>query len=84
MQERLLPQDLVAFGFADFRTWLICWAGSMAEVSEVEGRLRSMPGVERAGVVMRLRVDFAIDRVEGWIREELAKWVKAARGTGHR
>ena len=52
----------------------------MAEVSEVEGRLRSLPGVERAGVVMRLRVDFAVDRVEGWIRDDLAKWEKA-RGT---
>jgi len=60
--------------------WLICWAESMAEVSEVEGRLRSVPGVERAGVVMRLRVDFAVDRVEGWIRDDLAKWEKA-RGT---
>ena len=60
--------------------WLICWAESMAEVSEVEGRLRSLPGVERAGVVMRLRVDFAVDRVEGWIRDDLAKWEKA-RGT---
>jgi len=59
--------------------WLICWAESLAEVSEVEGRLRSVPGVERAGVVMRLRVDFAVDRVEGWIRDDLAKWGKARR-----
>jgi DNA-binding Lrp family transcriptional regulator len=54
--------------------WLIGWARSMAEVSQEEERLRSLPGVERAGIVMRLRVDFAVDRIEGWIREELAKW----------
>lgn len=54
--------------------WLICWARSMAEVSQDEERMRALPGVERAGIVMRLRVDFAVDRIEGWIHEELAKW----------
>jgi hypothetical protein len=59
--------------------WLICWADSMAEVSDVEARLRGIPGVDRAGIVMRLRVAFAIERIEGWIREELARWEKAAK-----
>jgi DNA-binding MarR family transcriptional regulator len=59
--------------------WLICWAESIAEVSAVEGHLRNLPGVERAGIVMRLRVDFAVERVEGWIRDELAKWGKSGR-----
>lgn len=59
--------------------WMIGWADSMAEVADVEARLRSLPGVERAGVIMRQRVDFAVDRIEGWIREELAKWAKLRR-----
>jgi DNA-binding Lrp family transcriptional regulator len=56
--------------------WLIGWADSMAEVADVEAHLRGLPGVERAGIIMRQRVDFAVDRIEGWIREELAKWTK--------
>jgi hypothetical protein len=32
--------------------------------------------VERAGIIMRQRVDFAVDRIEGWIQEELARWTK--------
>jgi DNA-binding Lrp family transcriptional regulator len=59
--------------------WMICWADSMAEVADVEAHLRSLPGVERAGIIMRQRVDFAVDRIEGWIREELAKWDKSRR-----
>ncbi len=62
--------------------WLIGWANSMAEVSEVEARLRAYPGVERAGIIMRLRVEFALDRVEEWIREDLATWTHAARAKG--
>jgi DNA-binding Lrp family transcriptional regulator len=58
--------------------WMICWADSMAEVADAEAHLRGLPGVERAGIIMRQRVDFAIDRVEGWIREELAKWNRRA------
>ncbi len=54
--------------------WLICWARSMAEVSQEEEQIRGIPGVARAGIVMRLRVDFAVDRIEGWIRHELARW----------
>jgi DNA-binding Lrp family transcriptional regulator len=54
--------------------WMICWADSMAEVADMEARLRALPGVERAGIIMRQRVDFAVDRLEGWIREEIAKW----------
>jgi hypothetical protein len=50
----------------------------MAEVADAEARLRGLPGVERAGIIMRQRVDFAIDRVEGWIREELVKWNRRA------
>jgi DNA-binding Lrp family transcriptional regulator len=58
--------------------WMIGWADSMAEVAEAEARLRGLPGVERAGIIMRQRVDFAVDRIEGWIREELAKWNRRA------
>jgi hypothetical protein len=50
----------------------------MAEVADAEARLRGLPGVERAGIIMRQRVDFAIDRIEGWIREELVKWNRRA------
>jgi hypothetical protein len=50
----------------------------MAEVAEVEGHLRGLPGVERAGIIMRQRVDFAVDRVERWIRDELATWNRPA------
>jgi DNA-binding Lrp family transcriptional regulator len=57
--------------------WLIGWADSMAEVADVEARLKALPGVERAGIVLRQRVDFAVDRLEGWIREEIAKWGRA-------
>jgi hypothetical protein len=57
---------------------MICWADSMAEVAEAEAQLRGLPGVERAGIILRQRVDFAIDRVEGWIRDELAKWNRRA------
>ena len=56
--------------------WMIGWADSMAEVADVETRLRGLPGVERAGIIMRQRVDFAVDRIEGWIQEELARWTK--------
>jgi DNA-binding Lrp family transcriptional regulator len=59
--------------------WLIGWADSMAEVADVEARLKALPGVERAGIILRQRVDFAVDRIEGWIREELAEWEKARR-----
>lgn len=59
--------------------WLIGWADSLAEVSEMEARLKRLPGVEAAGIIMRLRVEFALERVEGWIREDLANWAKAAR-----
>src|SRR5207247_9912368 len=59
--------------------WLIGWAESMAEVADVEAVLRGLPGVERAGIIMRQRVDFAVDRVEGWIQEDLARWGKAQR-----
>jgi len=59
--------------------WMIGWADSMAEVADVEAHLRGLPGVERAGVIMRQRVDFAVDRIEGWIREELEKWDKLRR-----
>jgi DNA-binding Lrp family transcriptional regulator len=59
--------------------WMIGWADSMAEVADVEAHLRSLPGVERAGIIMRQRVDFAVDRIEGWIREELTKWAKLRR-----
>lgn len=58
--------------------WMICWADSMAEVADVEAHLRGLPEVERAGIIMRQRVEFAVDRVEGWIREELAKWNRRA------
>jgi hypothetical protein len=58
---------------------MIGWADSMAEVADVEAHLRGLPGVERAGVIMRQRVDFAVDRIEGWIREELEKWDKLRR-----
>jgi hypothetical protein len=57
---------------------MIGWADSMAEVAEAEARLRGLPGVERAGIIMRQRVDFAVNRIEGWIREELAKWNRRA------
>ena len=59
--------------------WMIGWADSISEVADVEARLRSLPGVERAGIIMRQRVDFAVDRVEGWIREDLAKWDRLRR-----
>ncbi len=58
--------------------WLIGWADTLAEVSEVETRLKRFPNVEAAGIIMRLRVEFALERVEGWIRGELAKWKRAA------
>jgi len=58
---------------------MIGWADSMAEVADVETRLRGLPGVERAGIIMRQRVDFAVDRIEGWIHEELARWTKVRR-----
>ncbi len=61
--------------------WLICWARSMAEIAYEEERMRGLPGVKRAGIVMRLRVDFAVDRIEGWIRDELAKWGRSGRFT---
>jgi DNA-binding Lrp family transcriptional regulator len=61
--------------------WMIGWADSMAEVADVEAHLRGLPGVERAGIIMRQRVDFAVDRIEGWIQEEQAKWAKL-RGPG--
>ena len=59
--------------------WLIGWADSMAEVADVDAHLRGLPGVERAGIIMRQRVDFAVDRVEGWILRELERWGKATR-----
>jgi DNA-binding Lrp family transcriptional regulator len=59
--------------------WMIGWADSISEVADVEARLRTLPGVERAGIIMRQRVDFAVDRVEGWIREDLAKWDRLRR-----
>jgi hypothetical protein len=58
---------------------MIGWADSISEVADVEARLRTLPGVERAGIIMRQRVDFAVDRVEGWIREDLAKWDRLRR-----
>jgi len=58
--------------------WMICWADSMAEVADEEAGLRELPGVERAGIIMRQRVDFAVDRIEGWIREELERWTRRA------
>ena len=60
--------------------WLIGWAESMAEVADVDAHLRGVPGVERAGIILRQRVDFAVDRIERWIREDLAEWEKARRG----
>ncbi len=59
--------------------WLIGWAETLAEVSDVEARLKGFPGVDAAGIIMRLRVEFALDRVEGWIRDELVNWAEAAR-----
>src|SRR5207249_3222482 len=59
--------------------WLIGWANSMAEVADVDAHLRGLPGVERSGIIMRQRVDFAVERVEGWIQEDLARWGKAQR-----
>jgi hypothetical protein len=59
--------------------WLLGWAEPMAELSEVEGHLKRLPGVERAGIVMRLRVEFAVERVECWIRDTIAKWEAARR-----
>ncbi len=54
--------------------WLIGWAETLAEVSEVEARLKRLPVVDTAGIILRLRVEFALERVEGWIHEELARW----------
>jgi len=59
--------------------WLIGWANSMAEVADVDAHLRGLPGVERSGIIMRQRVDFAVERVEGWIQEDLARWGRAQR-----
>ncbi|TMA06769.1 MAG: hypothetical protein E6J94_06605 [Methanobacteriota archaeon] len=59
--------------------WLIDWANSMAEVADVDAHLRGLPGVERSGIIMRQRVDFAVERVEGWIQEDLARWGRAQR-----
>jgi hypothetical protein len=59
--------------------WLIGWADSMAEVADVEARLKALPVVESAGIIQRQRVDFAIERIEGWIRKELVKWEAARR-----
>jgi len=59
--------------------WLIGWANSMAEVADVDAHVRGLPGVERSGIIMRQRVDFAVERVEGWIQEDLARWGRAKR-----
>lgn len=70
---------LVTVGTDPPGLWLICWAHSIAEVAQNEERMRGFPGVERAGIAMPLRVDFAVERVEGWIRDELAMWRRAHR-----
>ncbi len=44
----------------------------------MEARLKRFPDVQAAGIILRLRVEFALDRVEGWIREDLANWERVA------
>jgi DNA-binding Lrp family transcriptional regulator len=62
--------------------WLICRARSMAEVLEDEERVKGFPGMTRAGLIIRIREEFAVDRVEGWCREQLAVWEAARRPEG--
>ncbi len=58
--------------------WQLWQVHSVEEVLQNEERVKEFPGTTRTGLLMRLRDEFSVECVAGWIHEELALLERAS------